>query len=199
MLPESVVAGILALLILLLLIRNGWDLRKLPHDHETAGPAGALPALGVVGLGAFVLVTVAYPLLYLLGRLDLLTGSRFQLRFPGDTAVQLAGTAMLAAGLVLAFWALRAIEPGTLTTTGPYAYLRHPMYTGYVLAFAGLFPVTLNLLALLSLFAVPAQIAVAGREESPLAARYGAAYQAYAERTGRFWPRVRRRGRMGHL
>jgi protein-S-isoprenylcysteine O-methyltransferase Ste14 len=199
MLPESVVAGILALLALLLLIRNVWDVRKLPHDHDTASPAGALSALGIVGLGAFVVVTFGYPLLYLLGRLDLLTGSVLQLRFPGDTAVQLAGTALLAVGLILAFWSLRAIEPGALTTTGPYAYLRHPMYTGYVLAFAGLFPLTLNLLALLSLLAVPAQIAVARHEEAALEARYGTAYRAYAVQTGRFWPRVWRRGRMGHL
>ena len=89
-----------------------------------------------------------------------------QLRFPGDTAVQLAGTALLAVGLILAFWSLRAIEPGALTTTGPYAYVRHPMYTGYVLAFAGLFPLTLNLLALLPLLAIPSQIAVARCEEA---------------------------------
>jgi protein-S-isoprenylcysteine O-methyltransferase Ste14 len=191
MLPESVVAGTLAVVAVLLVVRNVWDVRKLPHDHGTASPPGVLPALGVVGLGAFVLVTVAYPVLYLLGRLDLLTGSGLQLRFPGDTAVQIAGLGLLAAGLVLAFWALHAIEPGALTTTGPYAYLRHPMYTGYVLAFSGLFPLTLNLLALLALLAVPAQIAVARREEAVVEARYGAAYRAYAGRTGRFWPRTR--------
>jgi len=95
---------------------------------------------------------------------------------------------MLAVGLVLAFWSLRAIEPGALTTTGPYTYIRHPMYTGYILVFSGLFPLTLNLIALLSLLAVPAQIAVAQYEEAALIARYGTAYRAYAARTGRFWP-----------
>ena len=68
-----------------------------------------------------------------------------------------------------------------------------------VFAFAGLFPLTLNLLALLSLLAIPAQIAVARREEAALEARYGAAYRAYAARTGRFLPRTRRREQMGHL
>ena len=199
MLPDSVVAGILAVLALLLVVRNVWDVRKLPHDHGLAGPPGALLLLGFVGLGAFILVTVAYPVLYMLGRLDILTLSVLQLRFPGDTAVQLAGTAMLAVGLVLAFWSLHAIEPGALTTTGPYAYVRHPMYTGYVFVFAGLFPLTLNLLALLSLLAVPAQVAVARREEAALEAQYGTAYRAYAARTGRFWPRTRWRERMRTL
>src|SRR5512143_1804628 len=128
MLPESVIAGILGLLVLLLLVRNAWDIRKLPHDHGAEAPAGAVRSLGSVGLGAFVLVTVAYPMLYLLGRLDLLTSSVLQVRFPGDTAVQIAGACILAAGLVLAFWSLHVIVPGTLTTSGPYAFVRHPMY-----------------------------------------------------------------------
>lgn len=190
MLPESVVAGILALLALLFfVVRSAWDSRKLPHD--TAGPAGAPLALGFAGLGAFALVMVAYPVLYVLGRLDLLTGSVLQLRFPGDTAVQLAGMALLAVGVVLVFWSLHAIEPEALTTTGPYALVRHPMYTGYFFTFASLFPLTLNLFALLPLLVVPAQIAVARRKEAALEARYGTAYRAYAARTGRFWPRMR--------
>lgn len=191
MLPGSVVPGILALLVLLLLIRNVWDVRKLPHDHDGAGFGGALPVLGFVGLCAFVLMAIAYPVLYLVGRLDLLTGSALQLRFPGDTAVQLAGMAMLAVGLLLAFWSLYAIEPGRLTTRGPYARMRHPMYAGYVFTFASLFPMTLNLLALLSLLAVPAQIAIALREEAALETRFDAVYRAYAARTGRFWLRRR--------
>jgi protein-S-isoprenylcysteine O-methyltransferase Ste14 len=190
MLPDSIVAGALALLTLLLLVRNAWDVRKLSHDHGAEAPAGAVRSLGSVGLGAFVLVTVGYPVLYLLGWLDLLTGSVLQLRFQGDTAVQIAGACMLAAGLVLAFWSLHAIVPGTLTTTGPYAAVRHPMYTGYILAFAGLFFLTFNLIALPALLAIPAQIAVATAEERSLEARYGASYRAYAARTGRFWPRI---------
>ncbi len=65
-------------------------------------------------------------------------------------------------------------------------------------AFAGLFPLTLNLIALLPLLAIPTQIAVGRCEEVALEARYGTAYRAYAKRTGRFWPRMRRHG-MGHL
>lgn len=196
MLPESVVAGALALLaILFFVVRSAWDSRKLPRDRSAAGLPGALLAIGYAGLGAFVLVTIGYPILCALGRLDLFGRSMLQLRFPGDTAVQLGGMAMLAAGLVLVFWSLRAIDPGTLTTTGPYALVRHPMYAGYCFVFAGLFPFTLNLLALPSLLAIPGQLAIALLEEASLEARYGAIYRAYAARTGRLRPRLgERRG-----
>lgn len=155
----------------------------------------ALLVLGYAGLGAFALITIAYPVLYALGRLDLLTRSVLQLRFPGDTIVQLAGMALLAAGMSLVFWSLHAIAPGTLTVRGPYARVRHPMYMGYFFVFTGLFGLTLNLLALVPLLAVPGLVAVARREEVALAARYGMAYRAYAARTGRFWPRIPWRGR----
>ncbi len=191
MLPDSVVAAILALLAVLLVIRNIWDVRKLPDDHSEGKAAGNVRLLGLVGLAAFVLVTFAYPVLFAIGRLDLLTRSVLQLRFPGDTAVQCAGIALLGAGLVLAFWSLHAIRPGTLTTTGPYAWVRHPMYTGYCLTFAALVLLTLNLLALPALLAIPAQVAAAKAEEAWLEERYGADFRVYAARTGRFLPRLR--------
>ncbi len=192
MLPESVVAGALALCVVLFFaVRSAWDSRKLPPDRSAADLPAGLLALGYAGLAAFALVTIAYPVLFVFGRIDLLTRSVFQLRFPGDTVVQLAGMAMLAAGLALVFWSLHAIDPGTLTTKGPYKRLRHPMYTGYLYAFAGLFPLTLNILALAPLLLIPAQIAVARHEETALEARYGTAYRVYAARTGRFWPRMR--------
>lgn len=196
MLPESIVAGTLALLALLFfVVRSVWDSRKLPRDHAVEEIGSALLVLGYAGLGAFALITIAYPVLYALGRLDLLTRSVLQLRFPGDTIVQLAGMALLAAGMSLVFWSLHAIAPGTLTVGGPYARVRHPMYTGYFFVFTGLFGLTLNLLALVPLLAVPGLVAVARREEVALAARYGMAYRAYAARTGRFWPRIPWRGR----
>ncbi len=82
-------------------------------------------------------------------------------------------------------------EPGALTTTGPYAYVRHPMYTGYVLRICRPLPPDPQPPRPAALLAIPAQIAVARREEAALEARYGAAYRAYAARTGRFWPRMR--------
>ncbi len=64
-------------------------------------------------------------------------------------AIPLAAWPMAGAALLLAAWALRANRPGnfnihprrrmggTLITNGPYAWIRHPMYSAFLLgAFA---------------------------------------------------------------
>jgi protein-S-isoprenylcysteine O-methyltransferase Ste14 len=79
----------------------------------------------------------------------------------------------------------------TLVTHGPYRWVRHPFYDVVALEVASMSLVTASgLLALLGL-AVVAMLFVRTRiEEAKLAARFGAEYQAYAERTGRFVPRL---------
>jgi protein-S-isoprenylcysteine O-methyltransferase Ste14 len=70
----------------------------------------------------------------------------FPPRFP-DGALDLVGGALALAGVALAVWAYRALgaaftpfpEPrGQRVTWGPYRYLRHPMYGGGILFFAGM-------------------------------------------------------------
>ena len=47
-----------------------------------------------------------------------------------------------------------------------------------------------NALALIPLMAIPSYRTVAIREEALLVERFGDAYREYAERTGRFLPRI---------
>jgi protein-S-isoprenylcysteine O-methyltransferase Ste14 len=78
-----------------------------------------------------------------------------------------------------------------LATTGPYALVRHPAYSGDLALWLGAALATLNV-ALLVLW--PAYLlgarAEAGVEEQLLEARFGSAYADYARRTGRFVPRL---------
>ena len=80
----------------------------------------------------------------------------------------------------------------TLVTRGPYRFVRHPFYDA-----AALFVLGISLLAANWFFFA---VGVAGvgllvlrtrTEEANLLARFGAPYQEYLDRTGRFLPRFR--------
>jgi len=78
----------------------------------------------------------------------------------------------------------------TLATGGPYAYIRHPQYAGFVLIMFG-FLVQWPTLLTLAMFPVLVYMYVrlARREERDVAAEFGAAYRRYAARTPAFIPR----------
>ena len=80
----------------------------------------------------------------------------------------------------------------TLVTTGPYRWVRHPFYVAFVLAAIANSLVTANwFLALTSGLAAVLIIVRTRTEEQKLIERFGDAYRAYMDRTGRFFPRLR--------
>ena len=111
-----------------------------------------------------------------------------------------AGTLMVAAGLVLAVWArlhLAGEWSGTITLkqghrlvrTGPYRRVRHPIYTGLLLALLGTAVAVdawrgVAALALAGL-AVGRKVAV---EERFMGAAFGAEYAAYRRESGTLLP-----------
>lgn len=100
---------------------------------------------------------------------------------------------LLTVALLLRLWARGHLERGLpLTQTGPYAYVRHPLYVGSFflgLAFA-LMSRSRVLVALYSLAFLLMYVPKALREEAYLRARGGAAYVVYAARTGALLPRM---------
>ena len=122
---------------------------------------------------------------------------------PFALAVTVAIAVLLALGLVilgLSFLALGKsltahpipAKQGELVTDGLYRFARHPIYTG-VLAIGlamtlsgGLFPHALFFIALVVLLNYKASF-----EEQLLRARYEG-YASYAEKTGRFLPKLKR-------
>lgn len=106
----------------------------------------------------------------------------------------LAGTALVVASLVVfRSWRLRAelTEAHELCTTGPFARLRHPIYTALVLLTVGTFVLVPNWVTLLGV----ATNLLAGdyrarQEEKLLLAAFGERYAAYMARTRRFVPGV---------
>ena len=117
--------------------------------------------------------------------------------------VRWVGVALLAASTLVTCWIFRALganvtrtvvarEGATLGTTGPYRFVRHPLYTNGALAFTALSLLTTSWWFLASVAIGMALLAVRTRqEEAHLAARFGAGWSAYAATTGRFLPRLR--------
>jgi len=85
----------------------------------------------------------------------------------------------------------------TLVTSGPYHWVRHPMYTALFLLGAGFLLLTANWVVGVPLIvALPILVVVrVGKEEAMMVEQFGAEYRAYMRRTGRFLPRlIRQRG-----
>jgi protein-S-isoprenylcysteine O-methyltransferase Ste14 len=84
-------------------------------------------------------------------------------------------------------------ERATLVTTGPYRFVRHPLYTAMIPALLGLTLLSGNLLAAAAGAIAGALIGRRTRiEEALLVERHGAAYLDYAAGTPRYGPLPRR-------
>lgn len=150
-----------------------------------------------------VFVPPAYPFVVVLAP-SLAYGTVLHFAFPFDATAQVAGFLLWGIGGMLVVWSGRTLGrfmvaeiavsvDHELVTTGPYARVRHPTYTGAIaLSFgATLLFLSWVLLAVTVLVVVLANYR-AGKEERLLAsgAGFGERYRAYVARTGRFLPRV---------
>jgi len=79
----------------------------------------------------------------------------------------------------------------TLITTGPYRWVRHPMYSAWVIMLLGYGLLAANwAVTLAAAAAFGAVVRRTSGEESHLIELFGEAYIDYASRTGRFLPRL---------
>ncbi len=88
----------------------------------------------------------------------------------------------------------KAQRDGSLATSGPYAYVRHPQYTGFIVVMLGFlfqWPTILTL----AMFPVLVwmYVALARREEADVRVTLGEEYERYAAVTPAFLPRFRSR------
>ena len=124
--------------------------------------------------------------------------------FPGDSIAQILGLVAWLAGGALFSWSTRVLGKRTrieilvtrdhqLETSGPYRWIRHPMYSAVLLLSGGLAVFLLNGgLGVLFLLTLTGAWRRALTEEDLLASEeaFGSEYQAYMRRTGRFLPRI---------
>jgi protein-S-isoprenylcysteine O-methyltransferase Ste14 len=146
----------------------------------------------VLAAGVFLIFARATPL----GPLD----RRF---IPSNYGVRVFALAMVIAGLAFSvwarvhlgkFWSARVTlkEGHELIQSGPYAWVRHPIYTGIGLAMLGiaLFSGQWRALIGASIFIVGHWLK-SRREEALLISQFGSAYKEYRSRTGSLLPRFR--------
>lgn len=97
----------------------------------------------------------------------------------------------------ISLWHQEDDRPQGLVTAGPYARVRHPFYTAFLLALSAVaVGVPHVATAVVLAFGFVVLDRTAAREERRLSASvFGAEYRAYKARTGRFRPRLRRLAR----
>lgn len=117
--------------------------------------------------------------------------------------VQAVGLALLLGGLTLHWWARlhlgqfygerEEVQTGQyLVQSGPYAYVRHPLYTSYFALALGLVLINPALSTLLAVAYAVVDFCLATRREEKLLIENLPGYDDYIARTPRFLPRLRR-------
>ncbi len=120
---------------------------------------------------------------------------------PRNAWMSFSGAGLVAVGIVLLVWARRALRQSysghisvksgqTLVQDGPYRFIRHPAYAGYLLMALGISWGYSSLGGLISLLALllPSLVYRMSLEEKLLAGHFGEAYRQYARRVKRLIP-----------
>ncbi|MBL7646510.1 MAG: isoprenylcysteine carboxylmethyltransferase family protein [Candidatus Hydrogenedentes bacterium] len=123
------------------------------------------------------------------------------LELPLSGPLRWLGLALMSLGAALHLWGARhlgrnltvtisTIEGHQLVTTGPYRWIRHPLYTGGMLESLGACLLLASGIVGASALAFWILIVVrTPREEARLLETFGADYTRYAKQVGRFLPR----------
>jgi protein-S-isoprenylcysteine O-methyltransferase Ste14 len=114
-----------------------------------------------------------------------------------------SGAGLGAATLPLSYWVFRSLgknvsptvetrENHELVTSGPYRWVRHPLYSVGTAFFVSLSLVAANwFVGLASLSALSMLLVRLPKEEAKLIERFGDEYREYMRRTGRLFPRLK--------
>ncbi|MDH7563482.1 MAG: isoprenylcysteine carboxylmethyltransferase family protein [Candidatus Bathyarchaeota archaeon] len=205
MLSDGAIAVVLLSCLGFFILINSWNIvfrrkESISKRSSALNPSGV--ALGMVAVGtlAYFFELFAYCFLVLGGFAFINPLSR-QFESYISVVLQFFGLCLTLAGYLVFNWSVIArgryavswsmSENHRLVTSGPYRYVRHPSYLGYILMFVGLPLMLLNPIALIPLVGVPGYYFVTSQEERLLVEHFGEQYVEYRKRTGRFLPKIR--------
>jgi len=177
--------------VLLTLTRRSRSKTGTKQDRSTLGMIWVVIALSIAA-GIFVS-----------GSSFLWTAGLWMFELPPGPAVAVAAVVLFATGLLLRWWAIVTLgrfftvdvtieKDHELVERGPFRWVRHPSYTGVLLAFIG-WALTLRNWAAIVVVLAPIFIAFVRRmkvEEEALRGALGQRYVAYMRRTKRLIPGV---------
>ena len=109
--------------------------------------------------------------------------------------IMIPGITLIVFGSILNVWTVkhlvRAIKTRELVQSGPYKYIRHPMYVFIyiILIGAGMLWFSLTWFVILLLF-TPVWYWIGRKEEEQMVEITDGEYQDYKERTGMFFPKL---------
>lgn len=122
---------------------------------------------------------------------------------PRNTGMSFCGLGTVALGVGLFIWARRTLRENysghisvkvnqTLVQSGPYRFVRHPAYTGYLLMALGISLGYSSLAGLTSIVAIllPSLVYRMNVEEKMLTEHFGEAYRQYAIKLKRLLPGI---------
>jgi protein-S-isoprenylcysteine O-methyltransferase len=121
--------------------------------------------------------------------------------FPDDRWLQLLGIGITIAGLGFAVWARMylggnwssavTVKIGhELVRSGPYRWVRHPIYSGLILALLGTAVENRQVRGIVAVILLYTGFAIKSRiEERAMTNTFGAEYDEYSRNTGRILPR----------
>jgi protein-S-isoprenylcysteine O-methyltransferase Ste14 len=112
---------------------------------------------------------------------------------PDDRSTRV-GVAIMIAGVLMRLWSNGyAIKLDKLTTSGPYAFVRNPLYVGTALILLGVVVMLKVLWVGLIFFAAiaAAYTRTIRNEEAMLSKKFGAAYLDYRAKVPAMWPTLR--------
>jgi protein-S-isoprenylcysteine O-methyltransferase Ste14 len=115
---------------------------------------------------------------------------------PHVPAIRGIGIALALSGLGLHGWTMKTLQnwwqDDRLCTRGPFRFLRHPMYAAWITVICSGAALFLNSWVFLIWAAAlhPIWHGLVPYEENMMRRRFGTAYDDYAAKTGRFFPRL---------
>ena len=194
--PETKIRFTVSLILLVTFSISGYFRRKANltgKDEISTKEEGIILYIRSIGALIFYLGLLAflvYPRLIAWAQVDLPIGLRW------------AGVGLMAAMTPSLYWMFSHLgnnitptvdtrDAHQLIESGPYKYIRHPLYTFGTISFIGGMLASANLLILLgAVLGLGAIFLRTPIEEQKLIEKFGSSYQEYIARTGRYIPKL---------